>query len=392
MPGSNSDMTPSATLGLDETLLCELLKELGEEAAQTRFEVAPNPCVGAAVLSAGKVVARGFHEVWGGPHAEVQALAAAARTDTPPVEWDLLVVTLEPCSSEGKTAACTDAILASGIRRVVVGELDPDSRHQGRGIERLREAGLEVYLLEGHAPLSSVAPHFLAWNRVDRLRRPRPWLIAKWAQTRTGQLQPPEDVGEGRWISSMISQEEVHRLRGRVDALVTGVGTVLADDPRLTVRAPGDSTRRPLRVVLDSYLRTPPEARLFAPASPGEGVGEVHILTIAGADAARWRALEEAGAKVHGLHGEGGDHVSLLEALSWMWEQGIARALLEAGPTLLQECLDRSFVDQVRVYTGSVNGGRGPSMGQWFQSAKLLQRLDRESGGDSVLEGFLEAR
>jgi riboflavin biosynthesis pyrimidine reductase len=82
----------------------------------------------------------------------------------------------------------------------------------------------------------------------------------------------------------------------------------------------------------------------------------------------------------------------LLEALSWMWEQGIARALLEAGPTLLQECLDRSFVDQVRVYTGSVNGGRGPSMGQWFQSAKLLQRLDRESGGDSVLEGFLEAR
>ena len=385
-------MTPSATLGLDEALLCELLEELGAAATLTRFEVAPNPCVGAAVLSAGSVVARGYHEVWGGPHAEVEALAAAARTAVPPEEWDLLVVTLEPCSSEGKTAACTEAILASGIRRVVVGELDPDARHQGRGIERLREAGLEVYLFEGRAPLTSVAPHFLAWNRVERLRRPRPWLIAKWAQTRTGQLQPPEDIGEGRWISSRDSQEEVHRLRGQVDAVVTGVGTVLADDPRLTVREPGDSAKRPLRVVLDSYLKTPPDARLFAPAAPGEGVGEVHILTIAGADAARWRALEDAGAKVHGLHGEEGDHVSLREALTWMWEQGIARALVEAGPTLLQACLERAFVDQVRVYTGSVNGGRGPSMGAWLQSAKLQQRLDRESGGDAVLEGFLEAR
>ncbi len=385
-------MTRSATLGLDEALLCELLHELGEEASHFRFEVAPNPCVGAAVLSGGKVIARGYHERWGSAHAELQALAAAERSGVPSEDWDLLVVTLEPCSSEGKTAACVDAILAAGIPRIVVGEVDPDTRHQGQGLERLRDAGLEVYLMEGHARLSDVSPHFLRWNRVDRLRRPRPWMLAKWAQTRTGQLQPPKDQGEGRWISSQASVQEVHHLRGRVDAILTGVGTVLADDPRLSVRAPGDPSKPPLRVILDSYLRTSPQARLFQAASAGEGAGEVHILTIAGADASRWRALEDVGAKVHGLHGEGGDHVALLEALTWLWEAGVRRVLLETGPTLLNECLERSFVDQVRVYTGSVNGGRGPSMGEWFQSARLLDRLDRESGGDSVLEAFLSDR
>lgn len=391
-PDSPPEMTRSATLGLDEALLCELLRELGEEAAAFRFEVAPNPCVGAAVLSMGKVVARGYHEVWGGAHAERQALAAAERSDVPRESWDLLVVTLEPCSTAGKTAACVDAILASGIPRIVVGELDPDSRHQGRGLERLRDAGVEVYLLEGHARLSDVSPHFLRWTRVDRLRRPRPWLLGKWAQTRTGQLLPPEDIGEGRWISSEVSRQEVHRLRGKVDAIVTGVGTVLADDPRLSVRAPGDPAQPPMRVVLDSYLKTPPSAQLLQPARAAEGAGPVHILTIAGADAARWRALEDAGAQVHGLHGEGGDHVSLLEALSWLWEQGVRRAMLESGPTLLKECLERSFIDQVRVFTGDVNGGRGASMGEWFQSARLLHRLDRESGGDAVIEAFLSDR
>src|SRR5690349_11921193 len=146
---------PPATSLLDEAALRQLLAELGSSARAFRFEVAPNPCVGAAVLAHGSVIARGYHRTYGQEHAELDALAAAGRTDVPSSEWDTLVVTLEPCSTVGKTPACTDAILKSGIRRVVVGALDPDPRHKGRGLELLRAAGLEVELLEGTAPLRS---------------------------------------------------------------------------------------------------------------------------------------------------------------------------------------------------------------------------------------------
>lgn len=382
-------MTREVTASLDEGLLTDLLAELGARAGAYRFEVAPNPCVGAAILSDGAVVARGYHRAWGGPHAEVEAIAAAEASGVPREKWDLLLVTLEPCSSTGKTPPCVEAILAAGIGCVVVGELDPDARHRGRGLEQLREAGVEVYLLDGHAPLEEVAPHFLAWNDPERLRIPRPWTIAKWAQTRTGQLLPPEDIGEGRWISCDLSREEVAVLRGRVDAIVTGVGTVLDDDPRLTVRPPGDTSAPPLRVVLDSYLRTPPDAELFAPPRGDEGVGEVHLLAIVGADASRWRALAEAGARVHGLRGEGGDHVSLAAVQEWLWSRGLRRVLLETGPTLLLKSLERGYVDQVRIYTGDVNGGRGVSSGAWLATGHLEQRLDRECGTDAVLEAFV---
>ena len=374
---------------LDEATLVRLLSELGAEARPWRFEVAPNPCVGAAVLAGGEVVARGFHRVFGGPHAEIDALRRAAQTTVPKSAWDLMVVTLEPCSSQGKTGACVQQILQAGIPRVVVGSLDPDRRHQGAGLQQLRDAGLEVYLMEGHADLAKVAPHFLDWNSPDRLRRPRPWTVAKWAQTRTGQLQPPEDVGEGRWISCDESRTEVLQLRSHVDAIVTGVGTVLSDNPRLSVRAPVVTQRAPLRIVLDSFLRTPPDGNLFKPVETGEVAGEVVILTVAGAGGGRWRALEAAGARVHGLHTEDGHHVALREVQTWMWDQGLRRVLLETGPTLLNSYLQRGYVDQVRIYTGDVNGGRGTSMGPWLASAKLDGRLDRELGRDAVLEGFL---
>jgi diaminohydroxyphosphoribosylaminopyrimidine deaminase/5-amino-6-(5-phosphoribosylamino)uracil reductase len=373
---------------LDEARLEKLLEELSREAARFRFDVAPNPCVGAAVIAGGEVIARGFHEFWGGPHAEVQALERARESGVPASRWDALVVTLEPCSSTGKTPPCVDRIVASGIRRVVVGEVDPDRRHQGAGLRALREAGLEVLLLEGSAPLEKVAPYFLAWNDIDRLRRPHPWTIAKWAQTRTGQLVPPSGVGGGRWISGPESLRDVQVLRGRVDAIVTGVGTVLADDPRLTVRPPGDASRPPLRVVLDSTLRTPPDAALLRAPGPGEGAGEVHILCVGGADATRHRALLDAGAQVHALHVATDDGVSLRDVQSWLWDRGVRRVMIEAGPRVLTHYLESGFVDQVRIYTGDVNGGRGPSMASWLARPDFRERLDREWGNDAVLEAF----
>jgi diaminohydroxyphosphoribosylaminopyrimidine deaminase/5-amino-6-(5-phosphoribosylamino)uracil reductase len=375
---------------LDGARIRELLEELGREASSRRFEVAPNPCVGAAVLAGGREIARGFHTVWGGSHAEVAALEAAERSGVPRESWDWLVVTLEPCSSHGKTPPCVDAILRSGVRGVVVGGLDPDLRHCGRGVKRLQEEGLEVIVLEGEWRLARTSPHFLAWTGHERLRRPRPWTIAKWAQTRTGQLRPPEGVGDGRWISGPEARAEVALLRGRVDAIVTGVGTVLADDPRLSVRPPGRLTRPPLRVVLDSYLRTPPGARLFQPCGPQEAAGRVHLLALAGFPPARERALRAAGAEIHGLHTDpGSDHLSLRDVQEWLWQRGVERVLLECGPTLLLAHLERDFVDQLRVYTGSVNGGQGPSLGPWLSQARLSGRLDRECGEDAVLEAFL---
>jgi len=406
---------------LDPSLARNLLRQLGDEARQHRFEVAPNPCVGAAVMAGTRVVARGFHRVWGGPHAEVEALEAAAASDVPSGDWDTLLVTLEPCSSRGKTLPCVDAILRSGVRRVIVGALDPDVRHRGRGLVALEEAGVEVLVDPVAAPLEVVAPHFLRWNDFERRRRPRPWTVAKWAQTLTGQLTPPEDVGGGRWISGPASVHEVHRLRGRVDAIVTGVGTVLEDDPRLTVRLPralvdeSPAPKAPARVVLDSWLRTPPGARLFdslvdspngatdgAPApdsAPAQGrepaamlelAGPVHVMALPGADPIRRRALEAAGAQVHSNRGMDRHTLDLRDLWTWLWDQGFRRVLLETGPTLLQNALERGFVDQVRIYTGDVRGGEGESLASWLSTARLGERIEREVGSDAVLEAFLD--
>ena len=308
-----------------------------------------------------------------------------------PADANALAVTLEPCSSFGKTPPCTDAIRAAGIRRVVVGALDPDPRHRGAGLKLLADAGLQVEYVPNASSLESVSPHFLRWVDIDRVRRPRPWTIAKWAQTRSGHLSPPPGVGDGRWISGPAALREVHVLRGRVDAIVTGVTTVLKDDPRFTVRSPGDPSRPPLRVVLDSYLRTPATGRLFEPPGPGEGAGELHVLCQAGANAARHVALEQAGARITGLHSSEQDHIALREVQEWLWARGVRRVLLEAGPQLLARYLDEGFVDQLRVYTGNVLGGVGDTLAPWFGKLKLEERLDREVEGDSVLECFVRA-
>lgn len=377
----------------DRATIGRLLAELGQAAQAYRFEVAPNPCVGAAILDEdGRVLARGFHERWGGPHAEVQAIRAAEDQGIPPEMWHTLCVTLEPCSSEGKTGACTDHVLAKGFKRVIVGGLDPDPRHRGRGLELLRAGGVQVEEYFSASPIDQVAPYFARWNAYERVRRPRPWIIAKWAQTRSGHLSPPEDVGEGRWISSPDSLREVQLLRSRVDAILTGVGTVRSDDPRLTVRFPAPLDSPPARIVLDSELSTPPDARLLRPSEPGEAGGPVCLLCRAGARPAQHRALEAAGARVHGLRPNDHGRVAWREALGWMWRRGYRRILVEAGPTLLTSLFEAGFVDQLRVYTGDVIGGRGESLGELFNGLRMEQRLDREVGPDAVLEAFADGR
>jgi diaminohydroxyphosphoribosylaminopyrimidine deaminase/5-amino-6-(5-phosphoribosylamino)uracil reductase len=377
------------SMPLEEIELRSLLHELGAEAARFRFDVAPNPCVGAAILSRGRVIARGYHERWGGDHAEVEALEIATRSGVPRAEWDTMVVTLEPCSTRGKTGPCTQAIMEAGIELVVIGAVDPDPRHQGQGIRFLEDAGLEALLLTGAAPLEEVAPHFLQWICPDRLRRPHPWVVAKWAQTGTGQLMPPKGHGDGRTISSPESLEQVQHLRASVDAILTGVGTVVADDPRLTVRAPARTVQAPDRIILDSGLRTSPDARLFGPPEAGESAGPIRILCTTGPDRAREKALLVAGAGIYGMRGDNRRFLNMRGVMSWMWDMGYRRVLLESGPTLLESCFEAGFVDQVRVVTGPVRGGRGESLGSRLQPAKLEARRDGECGPDSVLDAFM---
>lgn len=366
----------------------ELLADLARGAMPYGFEVAPNPCVGAAVLSDGVEIGRGFHRGWGEPHAEIRAIEAARASGVPRERWDTLVVTLEPCSSQGKTPPCTDAILEHPFRRVVVGAVDPDLRHRGRGLVVLRERGLEAIFLRGAAPLERVAPHFLEWTRPDRLRRNLPWVIAKWAQTRSGQLSPAPGSSEDHWLTGPEARADVQCLRARVDAILTGVGTVLADDPRLSVRMGPLPDRPPLRIVLDSTLRTPPTARLFQACAPGEVAGEVVLITRAGFDPVRYRALVEAGATIHALHSGDDGHASLREALALLWTQGIRRVLLEAGPGLLTSAFEGEFVDQIRVYTASLNGGAGPAMARYLVPERLSLVTHSEVGADARLDAF----
>ena len=381
-------MIQRQTNALAPSAVAPLLEELRRESQEHRFSVAPNPCVGAAVISGDRVGGRGFHERWGESHAEVKAMEAARAAGVPEGEWDALIITLEPCSSEGKTPPCLQAILDAGVPRVGIGAIDPDPRHSGAAVRLLEEAGVEVRVFDKLGAFEEENPAFCGWVSPERVRATRPWTIAKWAQTRTGQLSPPADVGDGRWISGPDSLAEVQSLRGHVDAILTGVGTVRSDDPRLSLRAP-ESGDAPMRVVLDSYLRTSVDAALFGDPEGGESAGEVVILTLAGADGGRWRALEEKGAHVVGLRSDEEGRVSLVEAHLWLWEKGLRRILLEAGPRLLESHFDLDLVDQVRVYTGDVFGGEGVSLGQTLAGLPLAARVDRECGQDAVLEGFL---
>ncbi len=392
MDGSMDDPPPRQVESLsveDVRALHDLLADLGQAARRVRFDVAPNPCVGACVLSSGVEVGRGFHLEFGGAHAEVQALAAAEKSGVPGDRWDTLVCTLEPCSSRGKTPPCTEAVVAAGIQRVVVGDLDPDPRHRGTGLESLEKAGVDVQLLRGPSSLGQVAPHFLTWTRPERLRRTRPWTIAKWAQTRTGQLRPPGDIGDGRWITGPTSLREVHQLRARVDAIVSASGTVLADDPRLTVRPPAFSDEPPLRVVLDSYLRTSPSAKLFEEPGEGEAGGAVHLIARIGFDPRRARELQRAGATIHGVRPGDDGQPSLREVQSILWDLGVRRAMLEAGPTLVGAYFRAELIDQIRVYTGGVNGGEGRDLAEWLTPDRLMEVEHAEVGGDARLDAFV---
>lgn len=309
-------------------------------------EVEPNPPVGALVLRDGKVVGRGHHAFYGGPHAEIQALEEAG----PLAAGSTLVVTLEPCCTRGKTPPCTAAILERGVARVIVGAVDPNPRHQGSGVRALVEGGVQVDVPVAEDLVSPLLGRFRRHLLTDR-----PYVVAKWAMTIDGRVA--SRTGDSRWISGEESRQLVHRLRGRVDGIAVGVGTVLADDPRLTVRSAGDpGPLSPVRIIFDRTLRTPMTWRALH--EPGPDILIVHDDT---ASPERGEALARTSARLLRAEGEGST-AFLHAALRKLRDQGVERLLVEGGPTLLGGFHEARVIDQVLVFVAAriVGGQEAP--------------------------------
>ena len=284
-------------------------------AGRHRGDVEPNPVVGCVLIRNGEVIGEGAHERLGGPHAERNTLAAARTAGLDPA-GATAVVTLEPCDHTGRQPPCTDALIEAGVTRVVAAMQDPDPRVAGTGFARLRDAGIacDVGLLE-HEAREQNAPF------IRRVTTGLPWLILKWAQTLDGRIATR--TGHSKWVSDEASRLDVHRLRARCDAVLTGVGTVLADDPALTVRLPEAERRawhrqhpEPLRVVLDRTGRMPADAAMHHDGGP-----PVRVLDGSPEDALRALAAD-----------------------------GVTNVLAECGPTLATALIDAGLVSELRVY------------------------------------------
>jgi diaminohydroxyphosphoribosylaminopyrimidine deaminase/5-amino-6-(5-phosphoribosylamino)uracil reductase len=320
-----------------------------ELAQQGAGEVKPNPRVGAVVTREGEILGEGWHERYGGPHAEVNAIEACGPID---LTGATLYVSLEPCCHEGNTPPCTDAILHAGIARVVVASDDPTEKASGRGLGILRDEGVEVVLADGE-----LAARARLLNQAFRkhARVGRPWVLFKSAMTLDGKVATR--AGDSQWISGEESRLLAHTWRASVDAVVVGIGTALADDPQLTARPdgiPAETPRQPRRVVFDSLARLPIASQLVAAAD------EVPLTVVVSRAAARADAdaLEAAGAQVLVAPGEN-EPARVRSALDQLGANGIASVLLEGGPHLAGAFLDAGEIDEIRLFLAPILlGGR----------------------------------
>jgi diaminohydroxyphosphoribosylaminopyrimidine deaminase / 5-amino-6-(5-phosphoribosylamino)uracil reductase len=315
------------------------LAELG------RGHTRPNPLVGAVVVRDDEVLGEGYHAAYGGDHAEVAALGACLED---PI-GATMYVTLEPCCHHGRTPPCTDAIVAAGIKRVVVASDDPTDKAAGRGLGILRDEGIDVQTVDGEV---SHAARLLNQPFRKHARTGRPLVVFKAAMSLDGKVAT--QAGDSKWISNERSREMVHQWRGEFDAVCIGIGTALADDPLLTARA-GGVTRQPTRVVFDSEARLPHESNLVrsAPEVP------LVVVTSRAADRPRTEALRAAGAEVVVAAG-GTERERVIDGLDKLGAHGIHSMLLEGGPRLAGSFLDAREIDEMRLFIAPIAiGGRG---------------------------------
>lgn len=323
------------------------LRRAVELAQGGRGAVAPNPLVGAVLVRDGEVIGEGFHAELGGVHAEVAALEDCRRRGSEPAN-STLFVTLEPCAHQGRQPPCTDAIIAAGIARVVIGSDDPTEKASGRGPGILRDEGVDVSFADGP---EAAASRLLDQAFRKHARTAKPLVVHKAAVSLDGRTASAE--GDSRWISGPESRLLVHRWRAEAGAIAVGIGTALADDPLLTAREV-DARRQPLRVVFDSEAGLPLDSRLM------RTLDEAPVLVVCGPAAApeRLEALRAAGAEVLALHPARA--AALTAALEELGRRGITSLLLEGGARLAGAFLDAGEIDELRLFIAPVLlGGEG---------------------------------
>ncbi len=350
-------------------------------AARGLGRVWPNPAVGCVVVreeEGGRVVGRGWTQPGGRPHAETDALQRAGNAARGATAY----VSLEPCVHVGKTPPCAEALIAAGIGRAVVAVEDPDPRVCGRGIARLRNAGIAV-----DVGACAAAARELNAGFFMRVAQGRPLLSLKLATSLDGRIATRS--GDSRWITGEAARRRAHLLRAIHDAVLIGTGTALADDPELTCRLPGLVDRSPVRVVLDRTLRLPQSAKLLATARRVP----TWIVTAAASDPARRTALEGAGAEIIEVPQANGG-LSMRDTLRALGTRGITRLLVEGGSAVAAALLQQDLVDRAYWFrSASIIGGDGlaaaaPVGVERLADVKGFTRVDTETVGADVLETY----
>lgn len=364
-------------MSVHETYMRRALELARRAEGRTR----PNPTVGAVVVREGRIVGEGFHPAAGEPHAEVFALRQAGEE----ARGADLYVTLEPCCHHGRTAPCAEAVLEAGIGRVFVGAGDPNPRVDGGGIALLRAAGLpvETGILESECR-RLIAPF------AKHVTTGLPFVTLKAAVTLDGQTAA--STGDSRWISSEASREHVHRLRDRVDAVMVGIGTVLADDPRLTTRLP-EGGRDADRIVVDARLEIPEGAALLSLDSAARTL----VAAASSASSEKAARLTARGVQVLEIGGEEG-RVGLRELAARLGAMGYQNILLEGGARLNAAALREGIVDRVMVFVAPLllggNDGAGlfagPGVSRIAEAIRLRDVRVSRFGDDTLIEGEVE--
>lgn len=351
-------------------------------------QVWPNPAVGCVLVrpgpsggeADGEVVGRGWTQPGGRPHAETEALARAGSAARGATAY----VSLEPCAHHGRTPPCADALIAAGIGRAVVALEDPHPKVSGQGIARLKAAGIAVTVGVGATEAAEINAGFLT-----RVREGRPLVTLKLATTLDGRIAT--HGGESRWITGEAARQRAHLLRAEHDAVLIGTGTALADNPHLTCRLPGLEARSPVRIVLDSRLRLPLTSHLVATAQ----LTPTWLVTLAGGgEAARRRALADAGVEMIEVGADETNQISLIEALRALAERGLTRVLVEGGSHLAAGLLRERLVDRISwLRAPSLIGGDGLPAARAFgvdhlAAAPRFVRAGLIRVGDDVLETY----
>lgn len=339
----------------------------------------PNPLVGAVIVKGGRVIGQGYHQKYGQPHAEVNAIASAKED----VTGATLYVTLEPCSHFGKTPPCSDLLIDKNIKRVVVGTLDPNPLVAGKGIERLRSNGIEVVtgvLEEESQKLNEIFIKYIVTKE--------PFVVMKNAMSLDGKIATV--TGESQWISGESSRKQVHSLRHELAGIMVGIETIIKDDPQLTSRTL--NSRNPIRIVVDSQLRIPIDSKVLTQQDKAKTI----VATTKSANKEKVDTLKQMGIEVIVTKEKLG-RVDLQELMKVLGAKGIDSILLEGGATLNFSALEEGIVDKIQSYIApKIIGGKEAKTaveGAGIQSLKSAFQIDRMTsvmvGEDLFVEGYI---